>query len=69
MMIFQNQRQFFIYALGTRRGNYCLSVVGLVPLGSIHVVWCIQMAAETGSAIALLVVGVLLSHRWVGYTE
>ena len=40
-------------------GVITFMVVGLVPL-SIHVVWCIQMAAETGSAIALLIVGLLL---------
>ena len=35
------------------------AVVGFGPL-IIDVVWCIQMAAETGSAIALLIVGLLV---------
>ena len=33
-------------------------VAGAGPL-IVHIVWCIQMAAETGSAIALLIVGLL----------
>ena len=37
----------------------------LVPLGT-HVVWCIQMADVTGSAIALLIAGlVLFPVGWV----
>ena len=35
-------------------------VASAVPMG-FHVVWCIQMAAENGSAIALLVAGLLIA--------
>lgn len=36
--------------------------VGMLALAgyAYHIVWCIQAAAENGSAIALLVVGVLV---------
>ncbi len=41
-----------------------------------HIVWCINAAAETGSAIALLIIGVLIAPvgwlhgvaLWLGYT-
>ncbi len=33
-------------------------VAGTGPL-IVHIVWCIQTASETGSAIALLIVGLL----------
>ncbi len=41
-----------------------------------HIVWCINAASETGSAIALLIVGILIPPvgwvhgvaLWLGYT-
>ena len=40
-------------------GLLALVAVAIIPMIT-HIVWCIQMASETGSAIALLIVGLLL---------
>lgn len=50
----------------------CISVIALIT----HIVWCIGAAAATGSAIALLVLGLFffpigILHGvslWIGYT-
>ena len=52
-----------------------LMVVFAAPIIN-HIVWCINAASETGSAIALLIVGLVISpvgwvhgiSLWLGYT-
>lgn len=42
-----------------------ITAISIGPLIT-HVVWCIQHAAETGSAIALLIVGLVIAPvGWV----
>ncbi len=46
-------------AIGCLFGLIIMALVFLVPYIE-HIVWCINKADETGSAIALLVVGVVI---------
>jgi len=41
-------------------GALAIIALALIPFGA-HIVWCIQMADKTGSAIALLIVGVIFA--------
>lgn len=61
-------------------GGFMIIVLGFlfIIFGPIinHVVWCINAAAETGSAIALLIIGLVFPPLgwvhgvalWLGYT-
>ncbi len=50
-------KTFFSSALGL-----AWAAIFIVPFGN-HIVWCIQAADQTGSAIALLLVGMFFPHR------
>ena len=57
-------------------GLFIIVIGGLITPFITHIVWCINAASETGSAIALLIVGVLIPPvgwvhglaLWLGFT-
>ena len=65
----------FIEVVGGIFGFIAIAVFALGPFIT-HVVWCIGAAAHTGSAIALLIVGLVVAPvgwlhgvcLWLGYT-